>query len=314
MKENKSHKVSAWEHKPTLLILQGPPASGKSTWTKEFLEESESHKKEWVVVSRDSIRESTGTYWVPEREDYISIVEVDSIKSAINNKLNVIVDATNLNPKTIQKWEDLSKELNCHIEYKQFYVPYKIALERDKNRSRSVGEKTLKQFYKKYYHKEFEQEIIRIEERYIKKQDTTLPKAIICDLDGTLCLNTEGRNPYDFSRVSEDTLNIQLYELLKIYWLSAIQIIFVSGRMGTKQCENDTRAWISKNCPDIHNWKLFMRPEKDYRSDEIIKSEIYDNFIEGNYNVLCVYDDRDRVVKYWRSQGLLCNQVYYGDF
>jgi hypothetical protein len=41
-----------------------------------------------------------------------------------------------------------------------------------------------------------------------------------------------------------------------------------------------------------------MRPEKDYRSDEIIKSEIYDNFIEGNYNVLCVYDDRDRVVKY----------------
>lgn len=187
-------------------------------------------------------------------------------------------------------------------------------MERDKNRSRSVGEKVLKRFYKSYYREEFEKEMIHIEDRYIKKQDTSLPKAVICDLDGTLCLHTSGRSPYDLSRVSEDTVNTPLYEILKLYDLSAIQIIFLSGREDIEQCRKDTKEWIKKNCPDIHDWQLYMRSEKDYRADDVIKKELYEKYVKSKYNVLCVYDDRDRVVKYWRSIGLLCNQVYYGDF
>ncbi len=39
--------------------MQGPPASGKSTWTKKFMEENSSTS---FVVSRDAIRHSMGEY------------------------------------------------------------------------------------------------------------------------------------------------------------------------------------------------------------------------------------------------------------
>ena len=36
-----------------IIVLQGPPACGKSTWAKEYVKD----KKDWVIVSRDEIRE-----------------------------------------------------------------------------------------------------------------------------------------------------------------------------------------------------------------------------------------------------------------
>ena len=64
-----------------MIVLQGPPACGKSTWAKEYVKD----KKDWVIVSRDEIREGTGKYWVPSRDGYISEIEEFSIRSAIRN-------------------------------------------------------------------------------------------------------------------------------------------------------------------------------------------------------------------------------------
>ena len=50
---------------------------------------------------------------------------------AITNDLNVIIDATNLNPKTIEKWEKIAEEDCVEIEYKLFEIPYKEALDVD---------------------------------------------------------------------------------------------------------------------------------------------------------------------------------------
>lgn len=50
------------QNKLKILILQGPPASGKSFFVNKFLNEDINRAKKWVAVSRDSIRESTGTY------------------------------------------------------------------------------------------------------------------------------------------------------------------------------------------------------------------------------------------------------------
>jgi hypothetical protein len=62
------------------------------------------------------------------------------------------------------------------------------------------------------------------------------------------------------------------------------------------------------------NWTLLMRPEGDHRSDEVVKKEIWEKKIKPWYDVVAVFDDRDRVVKMWRDEGLLCVQSYYGDF
>lgn len=294
-----------------ILVLCGPPASGKSTCARGLVK----NNKEWVMVCRDSIRESRGDYWIPSQEDYISDVEEFQVRAAIKRGLNVIIDATNLNPKTINKWDNLAKELKCEIEYREFYIPFKEAVERDKKRERPVGKEVLKTFYKKYYLEEYNKEMSFSDNRFILKQDYNLPKCVIVDIDGTIALNS-GRSPYDYSRVNEDKVNPPMRYLLNILssnFPEDLTIIFLSGREGSEECESATRKWLKDNFPTVH-FHLLMRKQGDFRKDFIIKEELYKQYIKDNYYVLCIFDDRDSVVRMWRDNGLLTLQVYYGDF
>jgi predicted kinase len=129
-----------------VIILQGCPASGKSTWAREFVK----GKKDWVIVNRDSIREGRGDYWIPEQEKFISELEVFHIRKALEYGLNVIIDATNLNPTTLAKWDTIAKEFSAEVEIKSFDIPLDEAIRRDSERSRSVGEKVIRDFYNRY--------------------------------------------------------------------------------------------------------------------------------------------------------------------
>lgn len=272
-----------------ILVLQGPPAASKSTWAREFVKD----KTDWVIVNRDSLREGRGEYWIPNQEDYISDLEEFSVKAAINRGLNVIIDATNLNPKTIDKWNKLAKSTKSTIEFKEFYIPFKEAVERDKNRERSVGEKVIKRFYQQYYLDKYQEETKEYDNRYILEQDRTLPKCIIVDLDGTLAIH-QGRNAFDYAKVLTDKPNIPLIDLITVLSAS-VDIIFFSGREGTKQCREDTCKWLNQytNFP----YQLFMRTEKDYRADEVIKEELFNTHIKDKYYCVAIFDDRDRVIK-----------------
>ena len=53
-----------------------------------------------------------------------------------------------------------------------------------------------------------------------------------------------------------------------------------------------------------------MRKENDHRPDNIVKREIYQNNIEGVYNVLFVLEDRKKVIDMYRDLGILTFQVY----
>lgn len=269
-----------------ILVLCGPPASGKSTYAREFVKD----KIDWVIVNRDSLREGRGEYWIPSQEDYISDLEEFSIKAAINRGLNVIIDATNLNPKTIDKWNKLAKITKSTIEFKEFYIPFKEALMRDGTRERQVGAKVLKSFYLKYYPDRYAEEMS--DKRYILEQNKSLPKCIIVDIDGTICLH-QGRSPYDLTKVSEDKPNDPLVDLLRVL-SGSVDIIFFSGREGTKQCREDTAKWINDNINIPY--QLYMRKEKDYRPDEVIKEELYNEIIKDNYYCVAIFDDRQKVV------------------
>ena len=64
----------------------------------------------------------------------------------------------------------------------------------------------------------------------------------------------------------------------------------------------------------VFDYNLIMREKGDRRGDQITKKELYERYIKDNYNVLCVFDDRQKVVDMWREQGLLCCQVAKGDY
>lgn len=136
-----------------LLILRGIPASGKSTFAREFIKDN---SEDWVIVNRDSIRSMLGNYWVPSREKLVSDIEEDMIISAFEREYNVIIDATNLNPTTLKFFESIAEDrklsgLDVEIEFKDFTISLEEAIERDKNRERTVGEDVIKRFYYKYY-------------------------------------------------------------------------------------------------------------------------------------------------------------------
>ena len=58
-----------------------------------------------------------------------------------------------------------------------------------------------------------------------------------------------------------------------------------------------------------------MRQPGDQRKDAVVKREMYDEHVAGQYECVGVFDDRDQVVDLWRKDlRLPCFQVYYGDF
>lgn len=131
------------------------------------------------------------------------------------------------------------------------------------------------------------------------------PTAIMVDIDGTLA-HMVGRSPYDYSKVHEDTLDEVIASITRHYK----HVVVMSGR--PEDCREATENWLRKH--DIRFDALFMRKSGDKRPDNEIKWELYQEHVEPNYKIDFVLDDRNRVVKMWRENGLKCLQVAEGDF
>lgn len=137
-------------------------------------------------------------------------------------------------------------------------------------------------------------------------------RTVIVDLDGTLTINGT-RDPYAWDLVKHDLPNPDVVAVAQALGRDGNRLLYVSGRMDV--CFADTLAWIRKHvdagCLDAH---LLMRKNGDRRPDEVVKRELYDKWIKPNYSILCVLDDRDKVVEMWRSIGLTCLQVAKAPF
>ena len=74
-----------------------------------------------------------------------------------------------------------------------------------------------------------------------------------------------------------------------------------------------TVEWLEWN--DVPFDKLVMRDSKTnhFTPDDVLKKDMLDKHVDIN-DVFLVVDDRDRVVKLWRSLGLTTFQVSDGDF
>jgi len=88
-------------------------------------------------------------------------------------------------------------------------------------------------------------------------------------------------------------------------------IVLMSGR---NECQRAmTEEWL-RDVACLPYDKLYMRADLDYRSDDIIKSELLQELRIDRYVPIMAFDDRDRVVKMWRTHGVPCAQVAPGDF
>lgn len=101
------------------IICRGLPASGKSTWAKQWVLEDPEHR---VRINQDDIRLMLGKYWVPSREKLVQEIQFDAMLEALSRGFNVVVDNTNLNKKVLDGFDRIIKTYkNYEIEYKDFF-------------------------------------------------------------------------------------------------------------------------------------------------------------------------------------------------
>jgi hypothetical protein len=60
--------------------------------------------------------------------------------------------------------------------------------------------------------------------------------------------------------------------------------------------------------------RLYLRRDGDFRTDDITKKEIFEKILTDGFRPQLAFDDRENVVKMWRTIGLPCFQVREGKF
>lgn len=327
-----------------VVLTKGLQASGKSTWAREQVRTEEG----WKRINKDDLRAMLDdNLWSSTKEKFILKARNSLLTTALQEGFNVIIDDTNLDNK---HWKDvlslLTKlDIDVTISEKSFPIDLEEAIKRDAERSKPIGVEAITNTWKRYLKGKAGVLDPRTEVLYAKKHmsydpDPSLPKAVICDLDGTLALMGD-RSPFDASRCDvKDFPNPPVVEAVKLFHNAGYKIIFLSGR--DEKDRAPTERFIMRHLPQlsgefIHNevnrlkeqFKvaptpdidvsamvlleelvkipvdvpqaiLLMRKNKDMRKDTIIKREIWDESLAGKWNILCAIDDRPSVVRMWR--------------
>ncbi len=145
-----------------------------------------------------------------------------------------------------------------------------------------------------------------------------MTKTIIVDIDGTLADIKHRRHFVERENKKKDFDSFHkacvddkpINEIIKLVQLlyGNYGIHIFSGR--SKLIKKETIAWLKKH--NINYNKLIMREERDYTPDYELKKKWLDKY--NKEDIAFVIDDRDRLVKMWREQGLTCLQCANGDF
>lgn len=293
-------------------ILVGVPASGKSTWTRDYLDKNPNT----VAVSRDDFRYGLRNSGITEPKIEAMITELvdTTIIKSLNKGLDVVIDATNLKSTYINHFVDLVK-FKADVEFQIFDISLEKAIERDSKRERKVGEAVIRKMYKQYkllietYPLQNTSKLPEWKDRFEPlKQDKNLPEAVIVDLDGTLSL-MNNRGPFDWEKVDRDDLNEIVAEQVKFHKSLGRKIILLSGR--DEAAREKTEYWL--NFYGIEYDDFFMRPKDNFEKDSVIKRRIFNEKIKNIFNVLCVYDDRNQVIKMWYELGVFCFNCNQGN-
>ena len=304
--------------KRKLILCRGIQASGKSTWAKAWAKEDPEHR---VRFNNDDIRNMLGEYWVPSREGMVTELKRSFACEATRKGYDIVVDNMNLNPKEVGWWEDVISVANSitkfeyELEFKDFWTPVDECIRRDAMREQPMGAKVIKDTWRRYQTFIIKENIKKSLENKVKYV-AGLPTAIIADMDGTLSLNTTGRPFYGDGAAEGMLTDIENGAVVASVRAMCdgidAELIVLTGREDTPEIRKATYDWLDEHylLPD----KLLMRPKGDYSPAQECKRAIYKKYIEGNYNVLAVFDDSQKCVDMWREEGLTCFQPNDGKF
>ena len=285
--------------KPEMVILCGLPGSGKSTIAK-------SEYADHFRINYDELRWDTDKPFSHEREKQMKKQAFYLCRDALNHGQSVVIDNTNLTEGARAPWFLIAKDYGIVPIIQEVNTPIAECVERDSHREgiARVGRAVI--------------ERMALFTGWIDWNDkqTYQRDFVICDVDGTLADLThrkhfleKPKNWLAFFNGVEFDKPIQPIVKLVDKLSYEFYILIVSGR-AMDRAGLATEKWL--NDQDIVYKHLFMRAGNDFRADDIVKKEILDLLPKDR--IKYVLDDRDRVVKMWRDNGLTCLQVAPGNF
>lgn len=294
-----------------LTIVRGISGSGKSTWARS---------QAAVVVSRDDIRIGIfGVEYDPNVEENVTLIEHAMIAAYLKVGKDVVSDNTNIEPKFVKAIAKIGYRYGAEVELKVVDVSLAAAKKNNDHRAMMGGRHVPHEVIERQ-HSRFQSTknfVLPDVPALIPYSGTPgKPKAFLVDIDGTLAHMRDLRGPFDWKRVGVDDCDATIAEIvmrLSSSWRIAgptLTTIVMSGR--DEICREQTIGWLRDW--EIPFDELFMRPQGDFRADNIVKHELFNTYVRDNYDVQFVLDDRDQVVDMWRAMGLTCLQVAPGEF
>lgn len=294
-------------------ILKWIPACGKTTYALNNL-------KQCIHINKDCLRSDHPD--LSEKE--ISLLQNERILLAAKDWLNIVVDNTHCNPKSLNKtislcrkagYEDIEvidvfqRLIESRGSLKEAFLD---CLERNYSREKRVPVSVL---YSMAYQSGYDVAELKSHPVMIVDLDWTLFNS---DERHITCRKEDGK--LDYSKYfSDEMLELDKPVPALVNLINSAthtnpdpyKIVIVSGRNNI--CEDKTLDMLP-----IGYHAVFMRNHFDYRDDSVVKQDILNlikPFIDINNTI--VFDDRKRVIDMWRENWLYvfnCCQKENNDF
>lgn len=301
------------ENKRKLILCRGIQGSGKSTFAKAWVAEDPEHR---IRINNDDIRNMLGPYWITNREPLVSEIKRNIVTNAMSRGYDIVIDNMNLNPKEIKLWEDIVKQNNndtvisiytYEIEFKDFFISLEECIRRDAMRPNPIGEKVIRETWKRYKHFIQTTEV----ERHVNnmKRFTGKPKCVVIDMDSTVCFNVTKRPWYGEGAAEgmiNDIPNTGVCDLIRTLQFD-YSIVVATGR-DTSQADV-TKDWLAKQ--GINADEFYFRTHGDFRKGVEVKKEEIEAILE-KYDIVAIFEDCEPIVQMYREMGLTVLQPNKG--